>query len=68
MLQLAPPGGGAEIGNNVLFGCNAVIIGPIKIGDNVKIGAGAIIVEDIPANSTAVSNKARVIRKEDINT
>ena len=43
-----------DIGNNVLIGTGAQILGPIKIGDNVKIGANATILKDIPQNTTAV--------------
>ena len=57
--------GGAEIGDNVMCGSNAVIVGTVKIGDNVKIGAGAIVVDDVPDNCTVVSPKARIIRKEE---
>lgn len=49
------------IGNDVKIGSNVCIIGPIKIGDNVSIGAGAVVVKDIPANSVAVGNPAKVI-------
>ena len=42
------------IGNNVVIGAGAKILGPIKIGDNAKIGAGAIILKDIDNNATAV--------------
>lgn len=43
-----------HLGNNVLVGAHAQLIGPIVIGDNAKIGAGAIITVDIADNSTAV--------------
>lgn len=56
--------GAPKIGNNVLIGANATIIGGIEIGDNAKIGAGAVIQENIPANCTAVSQKVRIIQKE----
>lgn len=39
------------IGNNVLLGAGAKIIGPITIGDGTKIGANALVVKDVPANS-----------------
>lgn len=53
------------IGDNVMIGANAVVIAPANIGDNVKIGAGAIVLGDIPSNSTVVSEKARIIHKEE---
>lgn len=43
-----------DIGNNVMIGCGAKILGPIKIGNNVKIGANSIVLKDIPDNSTVV--------------
>lgn len=52
------------IGNNVTLGANVVIIGEINIGDNVIIGAGSVVVKDIPSNSIAVGNPARVIKKD----
>ena len=55
----------AVIGDNVLIGANAVIIGNVHIGNYVKIGAGAIVVDDIPDYSTVVSEKAKIIRKTD---
>ncbi len=43
-----------DIGNNVLIGTGAQILGPIKIGNNVKVGANATILKSIPENSTVV--------------
>lgn len=42
------------LGNNVMVGCGAKILGPIKIGNNVKIGANAVVLKDIKSNSTVV--------------
>lgn len=53
--------GAPRIGNNVFIGVGAKIIGPVTIGDNVKIGAGCIVVTDIPANTTVVMNKPRLL-------
>ncbi len=51
------------IGNNVWIGAN-VFVGPgVTIGDNVVIGGGAVVVKDIPANTVAVGNPARVLRQ-----
>jgi len=49
------------IGDNVSIGCGAVIIGRIKIGNNVTIGANAVVLKDVPDNSIAVGNPARII-------
>lgn len=43
-----------DIGNNVMIGCGAKVLGPIKVGDNVKIGANSIVLKDIPDNVTVV--------------
>lgn len=58
------------IGDNVYIASNATVIGNIKIGNNVIIGAGSVVVKDIPSDSVAVGNPARVIRsinKNDLN-
>jgi serine O-acetyltransferase len=50
------------VGNGVVIGSNAVILGPITIGDNAKIGSGAVVVKPVPPDSTAVGVPARVVR------
>lgn len=57
--------GAPRIGNNVLIGAGAKIIGNVKIGDNVKIGAGCVVCKDIPDNSTVVMPHPRIIVKEE---
>lgn len=42
------------VGNNVIIGSGAQVLGPIKIGDNVKIGSNAVVVKDVVQNSTVV--------------
>lgn len=49
------------IGNNVLIGCGAKVLGDIKIGNNVKIGAGTIVLESIPDNKTVVGTKGKIL-------
>lgn len=49
------------IGDNVLIGAGAKIIGPIKVGNNVKIGANAVVAKDVPDNCTVVGNPAKII-------
>lgn len=51
------------IGNNVLIGANACVIGGVKIADNVRIGAGCVVVEDVPEGAVVVTNKPRIITK-----
>lgn len=49
------------VGNNVVIGAGAKVLGPIYIGDNSKIGANAVVLADIPCNSTAVGIPAKVV-------
>ena len=50
------------LGDNVSLGANVVIVGSVKIGNNVIIGAGSVVVKDIPDNSVAAGNPAKVIK------
>jgi putative colanic acid biosynthesis acetyltransferase WcaB len=50
-----------RLGNNVDVGANVCIIGDIAIGNNVVIGAGAVVIRDVPDNSVAVGNPARIL-------
>ncbi|HOA34230.1 MAG: serine O-acetyltransferase [Clostridiales bacterium] len=52
------------IGNNVMIGAGAKVLGPIKIGDNTNIAAGAVVLKDIPPNSTAVGVPARIVKRD----
>lgn len=52
------------IGDDVLIGAGAKILGNVKVGNHVKIGAGAIVVNDVPDNCTVVGPKAVTIHKE----
>lgn len=51
------------LGNNVLVGSGARVLGPFTVGDNVKIAANAVVLEAIPPDSTAVGVPARVVRR-----
>lgn len=51
------------LGNNILIGAGAKILGPVKIGDNSIIGANAVVICDIPENSVAGGVPARVLRQ-----
>lgn len=53
------------IGDNVMIGAGAKVLGPIKVGDNSKIAAGAVVLKNIPANSTAVGIPAKVVKSFD---
>lgn len=54
-----------RLGKNVWVGDSAIICKGVAIGDNSIIGAGAIVVEDVPANSIAAGNPARVVKQLD---
>lgn len=50
------------IGNNVVIGANATVLGNIKIGNNVKIGAGSVVVTSVPDHCTVVGVPAEIVR------
>jgi serine O-acetyltransferase len=50
------------IGNRVLIGAGAKVLGPFKVGDGAKIAAGAVVLAEVPENATAVGVPARVVR------
>ena len=48
------------LGNNIIVGSNAIVMGAITIGDNARIGAASVVTHSVPANATAVGIPARV--------
>lgn len=50
------------LGNNVMVGSGARVLGPFKVGDNARIAAGAVVLSEVPAGSTAVGVPARIVR------
>lgn len=50
-----------DLGNHVIVGCGAKVLGPIKIGNNVKIGANAVVLQNIEDNSTVVGIPGHII-------
>jgi serine O-acetyltransferase len=44
------------VGDNVIFGAGAKVLGAVSVGDNAKVGAGSVVVSDVPKNSTVVGN------------
>ena len=50
------------LGNNILVGSGAKVLGPINIGDNSKIAANAVVLKDVPPDSTAVGVPAQVVK------
>lgn len=53
------------IGNNVMIGCGAKVLGPFYVGDNSKIASNAVVLSEVPANSTCVGVPARVVKIND---
>src|SRR5512141_2614128 len=49
------------LGNGVVVGAGAKILGPIHIGDNAKVGSNAVVVKDVPAGATAAGIPARIL-------
>ena len=52
------------IGNDVVIGSGAQIIGPIQVGNNARIAANAVVVKDVPENATMVGIPARAVKLE----
>lgn len=54
------------IGNNVMIGAGAKVLGPFKVGDNSNIAAGAVVLDEIPPNCTAVGVPAHIVRRNGV--
>lgn len=54
------------IGNNVVIGSGAKVLGPFCVGDNSKIAAGAVVLSEVPPDSTCVGVPARVVKKDGV--
>jgi serine O-acetyltransferase len=52
------------IGNNVVIGTGAKVLGNITIGDNSYVGANAVVIKDVPPNSTVVGVPGRVTKQD----
>ena len=50
------------LGNNVMVGSGAKVLGPIKIGDNSRVAANSVVLREVPANSTVVGVPGRIVR------
>lgn len=51
------------VGDNVMIGCGAVLLGSIHIGNNVVIAANAVVLSDVPDNCTAAGAPAKIIKR-----
>ena len=54
------------LGNNVMVGAGARVLGPFKVGDNSKIAANAVVLSEVPPNCTAVGVPARVVKRDGV--
>ncbi|MCL2187426.1 MAG: serine O-acetyltransferase [Defluviitaleaceae bacterium] len=52
------------VGNNVVIGAGATVLGPIVIGNYAKIGAGALVVKDVPEGATKISRPAKILERK----
>jgi serine O-acetyltransferase len=51
------------LGNNVIVGAGAKVLGNITVGDFVRIGAGSVVVEDVPEHSTVIGVPGRIVHR-----
>jgi serine O-acetyltransferase len=56
------------IGNHVVIGCNASVLGAITIGNNVRIGAGSVVLSDVPDDCTVVGVPGHIVKRAGIRT
>jgi len=54
------------LGNNVMVGAGAKILGPFTVGDDSKVAANAVVLSEVPPNCTAVGVPARVVKRDGI--
>lgn len=52
------------VGDNVVIGAGALLLGSITVGDNVRVGAGSVVVQNVPSNTTVVGNPGRPVITE----
>jgi serine O-acetyltransferase len=51
------------LGNNILVGCGAKVLGPFKVGDNSRIAANSVVLREVPPNCTVVGVPGRIVRQ-----
>ncbi len=54
------------VGDRVMIGAGAKVLGPFRIGDNAKIAAGSVVLNEIPDNCTAVGSPAQVVKRDGV--
>jgi serine O-acetyltransferase len=60
-------GGGKRhpsVGNNVIIGAGAKVLGPIRVGDNARVGSNAVVLDNVPDNTTVVGIPARPVERQ----
>ncbi len=53
------------LGNNVVIGAGAKVLGPLYVGENARIGSNAVVVKDVPPGATVVGIPGRIVAKQD---
>lgn len=56
---------GPKVGDDVVIGANAVLLGDITIGNGAKIGAGAVVLKDVPEGVTVVGVPAKIVKSDE---
>ena len=56
------------LGDNVMIGSGAKVLGPFRVGDNARVAAGAVVLDAVPDNATAVGVPARVVKVNGVRT
>jgi serine O-acetyltransferase len=54
------------LGNNVVIGAGAKVLGPFKVGDNARIGSNSVVIKEVPANATVVGVPGRVVEAGEV--
>jgi serine O-acetyltransferase len=54
------------IGDEVVIGAGAIILGPLTVGDHSRIGAGSVVIKEVPPNSTVVGVPGRVVMQDGV--
>ena len=53
-----------KLGDNIMIGAGACVLGPITIGNNVKIGANSVVLRDVPNNVTVAGSPAKIVNRQ----
>lgn len=56
------------LGDNVMVGSGAKVLGPFKVGDNARIASGAVVLNEVPENATAVGVPAKIVKINGVRT